>query len=179
MLDPAARQQFLTEVRAGLAGGGTTEANLHAVLDRVLLQFECATGTIHALDPALGQLRLRAQRGIPRGLMDRVVLIPIGKGMAGIAAERRQPVQVCNLQTDASGVARAGARETRMEGSVAVPMLVGESLRGVLGVAKPVAYDFSEAETSFLLEIAAAIGACLAHGDGAGESHDQADAAAR
>jgi signal transduction protein with GAF and PtsI domain len=179
MLDPAARQQFVTEVSAGLAGGGTTEANLHAVLDRVLGRFDCATGTIHALDPASGQLRLRAQRGIPPILMERVALIPIGKGMAGIAAERRQPVQVCNLQTDASGVAKPGARETRMEGSVAVPMLVGDDLRGVLGVAKPVAYDFSEAETTFLLEIAAAIGASLAHGAGTGDSHDQADAAAR
>jgi len=87
--------------------------------------------------------------------------VPIGKGMAGIAAERRQPVQVCNLQTDNSGVARPAAKETRMEGSIAVPMLVGDGLKGVLGVAKPVAYDFTEAETGSLLEIAAAIGDCL------------------
>jgi L-methionine (R)-S-oxide reductase len=165
MFDPATRQQFLREVRDGL-GSGAGEPALLAVLDRVLQQFDCVTGTIHALDPASGQLRLKAQRGIPPALMDRVVLIPVGKGMAGIAAERRAPVQMCNLQTDASGVAKPGAKETRMEGSVAVPMLAGDRLRGVLGVAKPLAYDFSEAETAFLLEIAAAIGDCL--GDAGG-----------
>lgn len=165
MNDPAARQQFVREVRDALAGG-TSEANLLAVLDRVLRQFECVTGTIHALDPADGLLHLRAQRGIPPALMERVARIPIGKGLGGIAAERRQPVQVCNLQTDASGVVRPGAKETRMEGSVAVPMLVGDDLRGVLGVAKPVPYDFTDAETAFLLEIAAALGDCLGRDGG-------------
>jgi signal transduction protein with GAF and PtsI domain len=158
MLDPAARPQLLNDVGEDLARGGATEATLLAVLDRVLGHFECVTGTIHALDPASGRLRLQAQRGIPPAILDRVVLIPVGKGMAGIAAERREPVQVCNLQTDTSGVAKPGAKETRMEGSIAVPMLVGGRLRGVLGVAKPVAYDFSEAETNLLLEIAAVIG---------------------
>jgi signal transduction protein with GAF and PtsI domain len=165
MNDPAARRQFVHEVRDSLAGG-TSEPDLLAVLDRILGRFDCATGTIHALDPADGLLHLRAQRGIPPTLMERVARIPIGKGLGGIAAERRQPVQVCNLQTDASGVVRPGAKETRMEGSVAVPMLVGGDLRGVLGVAKPVPYEFSEAETAFLLEIAAALGECLAREGG-------------
>ena len=53
-----------------------------------------------------------------------------------------------------------------MEGSVAVPMLVGTTLRGVLGVAKPVPYEFSEAETGLLLEVASAIGECFARVDG-------------
>ncbi len=162
MPDPAARQQFVQGIRDRLADGGPSEANLQAVLDRVLKEFDCVTGTVHALDPADGLLHLRAQRGIPPALLDRVVRIPVGKGMAGIAAERREPVQVCNLQTDASGVVRPGAKETRMEGSVAVPMLVGGQLRGVLGVAKPVAYEFSAAETAFLLEIAGAVGDGLA-----------------
>jgi signal transduction protein with GAF and PtsI domain len=160
MHDPAAQQQFVDEIRNGL-GRGATDGALQAVLDKVLARFDCPTGTIHALDPATGLLRLRAQRGIPPHLLERVERVPIGKGMAGIAAERRQPVQVCNLQTDTSGVARPAAKETRMEGSIAVPMLVGGNLRGVLGVAKPVAYDFTEAETASLLEIAATIGDCL------------------
>ena len=161
MHDPAARQQFVNEIRETLGRGGATEANLLAVLDRVLARFDCTTGTVHALDPATGLLLLRAQRGIPEHLLERVQRFPVGKGMGGIAAERRRPVQVCNLQTDTSGVVRPAAKETRMEGSIAVPMLVGDSLRGVLGVAKPVAYDFTEAETATLMEVAAAIGDSL------------------
>jgi signal transduction protein with GAF and PtsI domain len=162
MHDAAAQQQqLLTEIRETLGRGGATEANLRSVLDKVLARFDCTTGTVHALDPASGLLVLRAQRGIPEHLMDRVQRFPIGKGMGGIAAERRAPVQVCNLQTDTSGVARPAAKETRMEGSIAVPMLVGDSLRGVLGVAKPVPYEFTEAESGALMAVAAAIGDCL------------------
>jgi len=161
MPDLTTRTQLLEEISARLADEGATEAGLRGVLDRVLAHFDCAVGTIHSLDPASNLLRLRAGRGIPDSILKPVQTIPIGKGMAGIAAERRAPVQVCNLQSDSSGVAKPAARDTKMEGSVAVPMLVDGDLRGVLGVAKPVPYDFSEAETNLLLEVASAIGRCL------------------
>ncbi|MBL8726950.1 MAG: GAF domain-containing protein [Planctomycetes bacterium] len=131
------------------------------LLDRVRRHFDCPVGTVHLLDAADGHLHLAAQRGLPPPVLDKVAVIPIGKGMAGIAAERRQPVQVCNLQTDATGVVRPGAKLTQMEGSLAVPMLDGEQLRGVLGIAKPVAYDFTPAETQLLLEVAALAAAAV------------------
>lgn len=122
-----------------------------AVLALLLQRFQCPLGTIHLLDPVTSLLELRAQRGLPQPVLDKVRSIPIGKGMAGIAAERRQAVQVCNLQTDDSGVVRPGAKLTQMEGSIAAPMLQGEQVRGVLGVAKPVAYEFTATETAVLL----------------------------
>lgn len=124
-----------------------------AVLGELLRHFDCTVGTVHLLDPADGLLHLAAQRGLPPPVLQKVGVIPIGKGMAGLAAERRSPVQVCNLQTDTSGVARPDARLTKMEGSIAVPMLHGERLGGVLGVAKPVPYDFSDAEAALLLAV--------------------------
>jgi len=90
--------------------------------------------------------------------MDRVRRIPIGKGMAGLAAERREPVQMCNLQTDTSGDAKPGAKLTQMKGSIAVPMIVNDELVGVLGVAKPEEYEFTENEIAELTSIAADIG---------------------
>ena len=90
--------------------------------------------------------------------MPQVQRIPIGKGMAGLAAQRRECVSICNLQTDGSGAAKPAARLTGMEGAIAVPMLVNGELRGVLGVAKPTAYEFSESEKSLLLHIAMLIG---------------------
>jgi signal transduction protein with GAF and PtsI domain len=157
MADPS----LLSAIAGCLEKDGATDAALQTVLERVLGHFECTTGTLHSLDAATGLLRLRAQRGLPEALLPRVGTIPIGKGMAGIAAERRQPVQVCNLQSDASGVVRPGAKETRMEGSIAVPILAGDALRGVLGVAKPVVYEFTADETAALLEIAATVGRFL------------------
>jgi L-methionine (R)-S-oxide reductase len=84
--------------------------------------------------------------------------VPIGKGIAGLAAERREPIALCNLQTDNSGQARPAAKSTGMEGSLAVPMLVGGELRGVLGVAKACEYDWSSGEKELLLAIAVRLG---------------------
>ncbi len=128
------------------------------VLAQVTQHFDCPVGTVHMLDSSDGMLHLRAQLGLPPFVLDKVQVIPVGKGMAGIAAERKEPVQVCNLQTDKSGVARPGAKMTQMEGSLAAPMLVDGEVRGVIGVAKPSAYDFSSDETELLL----AVGALLA-----------------
>lgn len=120
------------------------------VLERTLARVDCALGTIHVVGTH-GDLELVAQQGLPDVVLDKVKLVPIGRGMAGIAAERREPVQVCNLQTDSSGVVRPGAKLTQMEGSIACPMLVDGEVRGVLGVAKPVPYEFTAAETSLLM----------------------------
>jgi L-methionine (R)-S-oxide reductase len=158
----AARHPLLNEVETLLASEGATDTGLGRALDRVLVHFDCAVGTIHFLDPGSQMLLLRAQRGIPDQLAGKVGRIPVGKGMAGLAAQRREPVQVCNLQTDDSGVARPAARETRMEGSIAVPMLQDGAVRGVLGIAKPVVHEFSPAETALLQEVANTLGKYLA-----------------
>jgi len=119
------------------------------ILDRTLARMDCPLGTIHVLG-AGGDLELVAQRGLPDVVLAKVGRVPIGRGMAGIAAERKEPVQVCNLQSDASGVVRPGAKLTLMEGSIACPMLLDGECLGVLGVAKPVPYEFTKAETELL-----------------------------
>jgi signal transduction protein with GAF and PtsI domain len=155
------RQRLLTEIETRLLKEGTSDIVLHQVLEQVVNDFGCTVGTLHSLDEGSAMLRLRAHRGLPDSLLPRVREIPIGKGMAGLAAERRAPVQVCNLQTDASGTAKPAAKESGMEGSVAVPMLLAENVRGVLGVAKATACEFSEGEIATLLQIASVIGRFL------------------
>ncbi|QCR22100.1 GAF domain-containing protein [Pontibacter sp. SGAir0037] len=137
------------------------EPNWQELLLEIIAAFDCSTGTIHTLDKNSNLLLLQAQQGIPAFLLPKMEQIPIGKGMAGIAAERKQPVEMCNLQTDESGVARPAARETKVEGSIAVPMLLEGELYGTLGVAKPVPYDFTEEESDNLLQIGAEISRIL------------------
>jgi len=136
---------------------GKAPVNWQGLLSDVISHFDCTTGTVHLLEPGTSLLKLQAQQGIPEFLIPKVTEIPIGKGMAGIAAERRKPVEMCNLQTDTSGVARPAARETKVEGSVAVPMLLDGDLYGTLGIAKPVPYDFTEREIQDLLMIGEAV----------------------
>lgn len=127
--------------------------NWQEVLSSVIAGFDCTTGTIHFLDKKTSLLKVQAHQGIPAFLVPKLSEIPIGKGMAGIAAERREPVEMCNLQTDDSGVVRPAAKETKVEGSIAVPMMLNGKLYGTLGIAKPVPYDFTKDEVSDLLTI--------------------------
>jgi signal transduction protein with GAF and PtsI domain len=125
-----------------------------AALRETLAVFGCQAGTVHVLGTD-GLLHLAASHNIPPHITQIVANVPIGKGIAGLAAERREPVSLCNLQTDTSGQARPAAKGTGMEGSLAVPMLAGAELRGVLGIAKANAYDWSDEEKGRVLAIAA------------------------
>lgn len=154
-------RKLTEDLRRLLRAPSGPEVPALAALRRILTHFECVTGTLHLFDPADGTLALVAQVGIPESLLDRVRTIPMGKGMAGLAAERREPVQVCNLQSDASGVARPRARETLMGGSITVPVLVDGVLRGTLGIAKASPHEFDAGETAVLVEAAAVVGSLL------------------
>lgn len=126
--------------------------NWDNLLKMTLAHFDCSTGTLHFLDTN-SLLQLKTQVGIPEFLIPKLATIPIGKGMAGIAAERKKPVEMCNLQTDDSGVARPSAKDTKVEGSLAAPLMLNDKLYGTIGIAKPVPYDFTEVETNLLMEI--------------------------
>jgi GAF domain-containing protein len=129
------------------------------VLAATLSHFDCQAGTIHRVEE--GVLKLVTSANIPPHIVQIVGTVPIGKGIAGLAAERREPITLCNLQTDTSGQALPAAKQTGMEGSLAVPMLSSGNLRGVLGIAKSGAYDWSKEETALLLAIAAELGALV------------------
>jgi L-methionine (R)-S-oxide reductase len=118
---------------------------LPEALAAVLTHFGCQAGTYHAVRGDL--LHLKASHNIPAPVVQIVQWVPVGKGIAGLAAQRGEPVSLCNLQTDASGQARPGAKATGMEGSLAVPAFDSQGqLKGVLGIAKAAAYDWSETE---------------------------------
>ncbi len=132
--------------------------NPQSVLDESIRAFGCQAGTVHWLDAQDGMLKLAAHRNLPPPIVQIVATVPVGKGIAGLAAQNREPVSLCNLHTDTSGQARPAAKTTGMEGSIAVPMLVAGELRGVLGVAMAAAHEWTDAEKSLLLAIAAKLG---------------------
>lgn len=135
-----------------------SSAPLETALNATLSHFECAAGTWHTLED--NTLHLKASCHIPPPVLAVIQSVPVGKGIAGLAAERRQPVSLCNLQTDESGQARPGAKATGMEGSLAVPAFSpAGDLKGVLGIAKPTAHDWSETEKKAVLAAAAVFAA--------------------
>lgn len=120
------------------------DAHLTDALVRIGEHFEAATGTLHIAKR--DALTLVASFGVPDSLLPVIKAIPFGKGIAGVAAQRREPVTICNIQTDASGITRPGARTTGVEGAIAVPILDGEKLIGVLGIGKAHAHEYSATE---------------------------------
>ncbi len=150
--------ELLQSVRATLAANLPSSQQLREALEVILEWYGGVVGSIHRLEPLANVLRLEAEVGIPPGLMEKVAIIPIGKGMAGLAAERRAPVQVCNLQTDESGVAKPSARETGVEGSLTVPIMLDGELLGTLGIAKPSQHEFTTQEIECLMKVGEEIG---------------------
>lgn len=156
--DQSRRERLLGRLDAALAESDSPAGLSQRVLEIVVREFDCPAGTIHLSDDGSQFLELTAHIGIPDVVLEKVQRIPFGKGMAGLAAERRAPVQVCNLQTDDSDVFRPAAKDTKMAGSVAAPMITAGAVRGVLGVAKPVPYEFTDAECELLLAAGALLG---------------------
>jgi L-methionine (R)-S-oxide reductase len=148
----------------------SAEEGAGLALEAIFEETATTTGTIHLI-PQSGQgqgqpngqmLELVAARDIPPAVLEKVRVIPIGKGMAGVAVEKRQPVTTCNLQQDdAGGVIRQGARATGAQGALAVPIIVDDEAIGALGVATREPRDFTRAEIDALLAMASAVGRAL------------------
>ena len=138
-------------------------------LGRILQHFAAESGTIHALGED-GVLHLTAaSAGIPEFVLATVRTVPVGKGMAGLAVERRQPVTACNIQTDTTGDVRPGALATGLQGSIVVPILSEDRAVGALGIANRRERTFTDDETALLLRIGRSLAGSLAPG-GAGSS---------
>ncbi|HKE02369.1 MAG TPA: GAF domain-containing protein [Planctomycetota bacterium] len=155
----------MDELERALAEGDR-ESIFSRALDAVLRATRSEGGTIHVLQPDGKTLRLAASSaGMPEPLLAAIREIPIGRGMAGIAAERRAPVRSCDLQRDdADGSARPGARAAGLRGTICVPMIASDGrLAGTLGVGSREEREFSAEEVAGLADAARRIadaGAC-------------------
>jgi len=146
-MDPES-SDFLARFDQALA----QDASLDQLLGLAIAHLRTDSGTLHVRRGELLHLVAHAA-GLPEVVLERIREIPIGKGMAGLAAERAEPVTACNLQTDTSGDVRPGARATGLQGSICVPLLDGQEVVGTLGVANLAEREFDEGERALLLEI--------------------------
>jgi L-methionine (R)-S-oxide reductase len=151
------------EIEVRVECAATTEEALALIASH----FSADTVTFHRLGGD-GLLHLAAATdGLPPAVLDVIGTIPVGKGMAGLAVERGQPVDACNIQTDVSGDVRPGARSTGLAGAVVVPVFRGRTVIGALGIGNRSERIFSEREVDELMR---AGGAFAARSDGAESS---------
>lgn len=103
---------------------------LESLLDRL----GGIAGTVH--EQRGDDLYLTAARNIPPPVVAIVAHVAHGKGMAGVAQVKKQPVQTCNLQTDNSGTIKPGAKAVDAQAAIALPVLRDDGeVRAVVGIA--------------------------------------------
>ena len=103
---------------------------LESLLDRL----GGVAGTVH--EQRGDDLYLTAARNIPPPVVAIVAHVAHGKGMAGVAQVKKQPVQTCNLQTDNSGTIKPGAKAVDAQAAIALPVLRDDGeVRAVVGIA--------------------------------------------
>ena len=128
-------------------------------LTLIIQHFGCDSGAIHMLGED-GMLHLKANGpGMPDFVLEKIRMIPVGKGMAGLCIERNEPVDSCNLQTDTTGNVQEGAKPTGLQGSIVVPIrsATDSAAIGTLGIATMKERTFTETEINELLEYASII----------------------
>ncbi|HYP28653.1 MAG TPA: GAF domain-containing protein [Blastocatellia bacterium] len=132
--------------------GGWYLAAMQEELEAIVKEFGAETGSIHLIEE--GVLKLKAQIGLAPPVVKVVEVVPIGKGMAGLAAERNEPVSTCNIQSDESGDIPKGARLTGVNGAIVVPIRSDRGeVRGTLGIGVYRPYDYTSEEVNRLLEL--------------------------
>ena len=124
------------------------------ILQAAVVCLRSESGTIHLLDDSGQMLRLVAETGLPQTLLGIIQTIPVGKGIAGQVALENRPVTLCNLQTDHSGVARPGARQSGMGGTLCVPMRKAGRVIGTFGIGTVREHEYSAADINELQALA-------------------------
>lgn len=137
------------------------EFALSRAMDELATRFGAQTATLHRFDPGRQMLVMAASVGLPPHIAAITKEIPLGKGIAGEAAATRKPVTMCNLQTDASGVAKPAAKQTGVGGALCVPIERDGELVGTIGVGTTREYNYTEEETRALAAAGRVFGDCL------------------
>jgi hypothetical protein len=128
----------------------TPTATPQAWLEKFLTDHGGIAGTVHRRS-APDELALVAAVRIPPPVQQIVAKVPRGKGMAGLALERNQPVSTCNIQSDRSGDVRPGARAVDAQAAVALPVVDAKGeVRAVVGIAYAGEKTMSELELAEL-----------------------------
>lgn len=147
-------------LRAALADPANAD-RFATALALVQQELGAVMGTLHRLGDDAHLHLVAASPGIPPPVLEASRRIPVGKGIAGEAAATGKPVTLCNLQTDASGVARPGAKTTGLGGSLCVPTFDGDRVVGTLGIGWMGERAISDDETATLLRAGRALAPAL------------------
>ena len=126
-------------------------SNLDQELNQAIAKLCADSGTIHVKDGDELVLHLVASCNVPPGVVDAIREVPWGKGMAGLAAQREEPADYCDIQSSTSPDIHPLARASGVRGAVVVPMMNGTEVVGTIGIGSRNERTFSAQEIRWLL----------------------------
>ena len=133
---------------------------LETWLRQILAEVNATSGTVHIHED--DGLRLAAAVNIPPPVQQIVQWVPNGKGMAGLALQRREPIQTCNLQEDRSGAVKPGAKAVNAQAAIAIPVQDSTgSVLSVVGIAFQDEREFTPADIEKLTNAVSAMRSLL------------------
>jgi L-methionine (R)-S-oxide reductase len=108
-------------------------------------------GSVHLTEPAAeGEMVLVAGYNLSVSIQNGAAIAEVGKGMAGVCAQRRAPVAFADLKTDTSDIPHPEDRDSGSRGSLILPILSADrsSLIAVVGIGFAMPREFTEAGIS-------------------------------
>ena len=132
------------------------QTNMDAWLQSFITGQSAVSGTVHVNEN--GTLKLASAVNIPEKVREIVAIVPFGKGMAGLALERGEPVHTCNLKEDSSGSVKPGAKAVDAQAAVAIPVRdEAGSICAVVGIAFREERDWSPEELQHITSAASGL----------------------
>ncbi|HTR51578.1 MAG TPA: hypothetical protein VMJ10_12770 [Kofleriaceae bacterium] len=128
----------------------------NAWLRGLLGRHGAVAGTVHVVRG--DALAITAAVNIPPKVQEVTAVIPMGKGMAGLAWQHDKPIQTCNLKEDATGAVKPGAKAVDAKAAVALPVHDGAgAIRAIVGLAWMDERELTEPQLAAIGEDAASL----------------------
>jgi signal transduction protein with GAF and PtsI domain len=138
------------EIQKVLDRQGTSDLAFESIAVKLLEEFDAQSAVVYTPDAGTGMLKLRCHYGLDRASADKIRFLCAGKGLSGKASSLREPVQGCQYPEALS----PEEREVLPEGTLYVPMITENSVRGILGIAKQFRGEYAPDEIAALSAVA-------------------------
>jgi GAF domain-containing protein len=147
----AQESQVLNEISKELTSQLDYVRVFNLILDKALELTHSTTSSLHLYNPDQHDLQMVAERGVVEG--KKGLRQKVGQGIVGYVARNKQLLDLQDVsQPPWNGIYIEFSPGVRSE--LAVPMLAGDELRGVLNVESPTPKNFSERDERLLQGLA-------------------------
>lgn len=150
----------LNRLSAIISQSESLEKALVGTLDQLLALTEADIGSVHALDPKSGSLKLIASLGVSQGFIYAEECIPVGDCLCGEAAQTGELVSSPDLSAEPR-LSRAACRDERFGSIVSIPLKSRDRVLGILTIYAKRPHRFSEMDRELLVLVGHQIGVAV------------------